>query len=294
VARSGLRPALMKILLTGSSGRLGLRIDRALELAGHDVVPFDLVTGDDVLDAAAVSAAARGADAIVHSAGIPDDSADWSIASQTLPVNLTGTWNVLLAARDNGIPRVVAFSSGKALGMLEREPDYLPMDDAHRGLPSLPYSLSKWLLEEMCEAFTAETGVTTICLRPVLVLDESRYPILASGPELPPAPSRHWHLGVWVDVDDVAAAVVTALTCPDPGHARLLLCADDIGSERTTAELVAEHLPHVPWRGPELEPDSRRALVDTTAARELLSWEPKMMWADRHAAIAAASESQRL
>jgi nucleoside-diphosphate-sugar epimerase len=115
----------------------------------------------------------------------------------------------------------------------------------------------------------------------VLVLDETRYPTLAAGPELPPARGSHWHLGVWVDVDDVAAAVLAALTCPDPGHARLLLCAADIGSERPTAELVAEHLPDVPWRGPELEPGSRRALVDTTGARELLGWEPNVTWADR-------------
>jgi len=250
-------------------------------------VLFDLASGDDVRDAAAVSDAARGVDAIVHSAGIPDDTADWALASQTLPVNVTGTWNVLLAARDRGVPRVVALSSGKALGMLERDPDYLPVDDAHRGRPSLPYSLSKWLLEEMCEAFSLETGVTTICLRPVLVLDPTRYPLLASGSELPPAPgARSWHLGVWIDAGDVASAVAASLTCPDPGHARLLLCASDIGSERTTAELVAEHLPGVPWRGPALEPGSRRALVDSSRARELLGWEPRLTWADRHAAIA--------
>src|SRR5947209_3132440 len=142
----------MKILLTGSSGRLGSRIRAALEAAGHEVVLFDLTRGDDILDAPTVSSAAWGVAAIVHAAGIPDDNADWSTASQTLPVNLTGTWNVLLAAREQGVRRVVALSSGKALGMLERDPDYLPIDDAHRGRPSLPYSLSKWLLEEMCEA----------------------------------------------------------------------------------------------------------------------------------------------
>ena len=59
------------------------------------------------------------------------------------------------------------------------------------------------------------------------------------------------------------------------------------------ADLVAEHLPHIPWRGPVLEPGSRRALVDTSAARELLGWEPKVTWADRYAAIAAAAGSRR-
>ena len=282
----------MTVLLTGSSGRLGRRIRAALEAAGDDVRLFDLANGADVLHPAAVAAAARGVDAIVHAAGIPDD-AGGPTRSKILPVNVTGTWNVLLAAREHGVPRVVALSSGKALGLLERDPDYLPVDDAHRGRPSAPYALSKWLLEEMCEGFTAGTGVTTICLRPVLVLDETRYASLAAGPELPPARGSHWHLGVWVDVDDVAAAALAALTCPDPVHSRLLLCAGDIGSERPTADLVAEHLPHIPWRGPVLEPGSRRALVDTSAARELLGWEPKVTWADRYAAIAAAAGSRR-
>lgn len=275
----------MKVLLTGSEGRVGRRIAAALQQRGHGVVAFDLARGDDVLDAATVSRAADGVEAIVHSAGIADDDADWALAPQTLPVNVSGTWNVLLAARDRGVQRVVALSSGKALGMLEREPDYLPVDDDHRGRPSLPYALSKWLVEEMCEAFTAETGVTTICLRPVLVLDPSRPRDLTEGPELPPAPGAPvWHLGVHVDVDDVASACALAVDCPDPGHARLLLCADDIAAERPTAELLAEHLPDVPWRGAEpLAPDSRRSLVDTSRAREVLGWAPRYGWADRHA-----------
>jgi nucleoside-diphosphate-sugar epimerase len=276
------------VLLTGSGGRIGRRAAVALETAGHEVVPFDLAHGDDVLDADAVLAAARGVDAIIHSAAIPDDDADWALAPRTMPVNLIGTWNVLLAAREHQVGRVITLSSGKSLGMLERDPDYLPIDDDHRGLPSLPYALSKWLAEEMCEAFTHETGVSTICLRPVLVLDPTRYPMLASGSELPPVPGMRWHLGVWIDVDDVARAAAAAVDCPDPGHARLLLCADDIGSERTTAELVAQQLPDVPWHGAPLSPGSRRALADTSRARELLGWSPQVAWADRHARVEAA------
>lgn len=277
----------MKVLLTGSSGRVGRPIRVALEAKGHSVRPFDLSSGEDVLDAKAVSAAASGSDAIVHSAGIPDDDADWAIAAQTLPVNVVGTWNVLLAARDHGVSRVIVLSSGKALGMLERNPDYVPIDDDHRGRPTLPYALSKWLIEEMCEAFSAETGVTTICLRPVLVLDPTRYPQLASGPELPLIPNAPWHLGVFVDVDDVASAAAAAVTCRDPGHARLLLCADDVGSDRSTAELLAEYLPLVPWRGAPLAPGSRRSLVDSSRAKTLLGWRPLITWNDRHARIAS-------
>src|SRR5690606_7067995 len=124
--------------------------------------------------------------------------------------------------------------SGKALGMAERPPAYLPIDDAHPGLPSRPYGLAKWLSEELCQAFTADTGTATICLRPVFV-------VCPDDPPRPPAPpDAPWDLGVWVDVHDVADAVLAALRCPDPGHTRLLLCADDLAGdgEESTLELV--------------------------------------------------------
>lgn len=273
---------MSRVLLTGSRGRIGAKVDAELRRAGHEVRTFDLEDGQDVEDAAAIAAASNGVEVIVHAAGIPDDDANWSLGPTTMRVNLSGTYNVLLAAREKRVGRVVHFSSGKALGMLERDPEYLPMDDAHPGLPSLPYALSKWLSEEMCAAFTRESGVSTICLRPVLVLDDTRYPILGAGKELPPAPGAPvWHLGVFIDVDDVASAAVAAVDCPDPGHARLLLSADDIGAERSTAELLAEHLPGVPWHGAPLEPGERRSLADCSAAKRLLDWRPRKGWADR-------------
>jgi UDP-glucose 4-epimerase len=219
-------------------------------------------------------------DAVVHLAGLADDRA--GAPEDVLTVNLLGTWNVLAGARAEGVGRVVYASSGKALGMLERAPDYLPVDDAHGGLPARPYGLSKWLAEEMCEVFTADTGIGTICLRPVLVLDAEGYDRLAGLTELPPpATAAAWHLGVFVDVEDVAAAIVASVECPDPGHARLLLCADEIASDRPSAELAAEHLPNVPWRDDPYDPDSRKALIDCTAAKELLGWNPKHGWQNR-------------
>lgn len=270
----------MKVLLTGDRGRLGLAARASLEGAGHEVSGFDVDRGD-IRDAAAARAALAGADAVVHLAGLADDRA--GAPEDVLTVNLLGTWNVLAGARAAGVSRVVYASSGKALGMLERDPDYLPVDDVHRGLPARPYGLSKWLAEEMCEVFTGATGIATICLRPVLVLDAAGYERLAGLPELPPpATAASWHLGAFVDVEDVAAAIVASIECSDPGHARLLLCADEVGSDRPSAELAADHLPSVPWRnGEPYEPGSRQALVDCAAAKQLLGWKPEHGWLDR-------------
>jgi nucleoside-diphosphate-sugar epimerase len=197
-----------------------------------------------------------------------------------MKVNVAGTWNVLLAAEACGAGRVVYASSGKAIGMLERDPPYLPLDDAAPGLPSSTYGLSKWLSEEMCESFSRRTGIRTLCLRPVLVLDEDGWDRFASFDELPPARGKAWHLAVFVDVVDVANAIALAVAVDDPPqHARLLLCADEVASERTTAELVAEKLPNVEWRG--APPQGRAALLDCSAARSIHGWKPAVGWDGR-------------
>lgn len=267
----------MRVLLTGDLGRIGRAVRTRLEDDGHTVVGFDAGRGEDIRDAAAVRDAARGSDAIVHLAGLADDRA--GPPDEIMAVNLAGTWNVLLAAVDERVSRVVYASSGKALGLLERDPDYLPVDDAHPGLPSRPYGLSKWLAEQMCEAITNEAGIVTVCLRPVLVLDEEGWSNLGGGDELPPGRGRSWHLGVFVDLADVAEAVAAALVRPQTGHVRALLCAEEIAARRPTVELVAEHLPEARWRdGEPYPPESRRALVDCAVARTVLAWRPRRGW----------------
>lgn len=232
--------------------------------------------GDDILSDSAVAEAASGAAAIVHLAAIPDDRRRGG-DSHLMDVNLMGTFNVLLAAEAAGVRRVVNVSSGKSIGMLERDPEYLPLDDAHPGLPSGTYGLAKWLGEEMSEAFTVRTGIATICLRPVMVLAEGEapHPAPKDGP---------WPLGAWVDTRDFASSVAAALTCPDPGHVRLLIAAEDTCEDEPTSTLVQRHLPHVEWRDTGgYEGESRKGLICIDAARDALGWNPKYTWSERKA-----------
>ncbi|HUN74880.1 MAG TPA: NAD(P)-dependent oxidoreductase [Steroidobacteraceae bacterium] len=272
----------MIVLLTGSRGRIGPAAASALAAAGHEVRSFDLADGLDIRDAASVARNAHGCDAIVHAAGLADDRG--GDPADVMAVNLLGTWNVLLAAERLGIRRVVYFSSGKSIGMLERDPDYLPLDDDHRGLPTRPYGLAKWLSEEMCQAFTQRTAIDTICLRAVAVFDTEGYAKALSSPPKTAAPGSVWHLGVHVDVRDVAQATVAAVATHFRGHVRLLLCAADIASSRPTLELVREKMSHVPWRGgPEYEADPYRGLVDIGHLERVLGFRPRYRWPGRQA-----------
>jgi UDP-glucose 4-epimerase len=270
----------MTVLLTGDRGRLGRVLRSRLESEGIEVRGFDLADGRNVRDVTAVHAAAQGCSAIIHLAGLGEGGGHRP--EELMASNLLGTYNVLLAAGEAGADRVVYASTAKSLGVLERDPAYLPVDDDHPGLPSRPYGLSKWLSEELCEAFTRQTGIATLCLRPVLVLDDEGWATIGAGDELPEVSGGHWHLGLFVDSRDVAEAFVKALVCPDPGHVRLLLCADDIGSRRPTAELVAERLPGVSWRdGYPLRADSRAPLIDCATAKRVLGWSPTRRWTDK-------------
>src|SRR5206468_1402367 len=100
---------------------------------------------------------------------------DWAgTPADIMATNLLGTWHVLLAAEQHRVRRVVYFSSAQVFGVTdgENEPCYLPVDDAHPLQAARPYGLSKRLAEEMCQAWTARTGIPTVALRPVLILDD--------------------------------------------------------------------------------------------------------------------------
>jgi len=263
---------------------VGAPVAAHLKDLGHDIAGFDLADGDDLLDVAAVRRAADGCAAVVHAAAIPHDTAGTPEA--IMSVNVLGTWHVLLAAESAGAGRVVHFSSAQVFGTAagERLPDYLPLDDAHPRRATRAYGISKCLSEDLCERFTAGTGVPTVALRPVWVWDPGMYGRIAERWRADPAAewTPFWELGAFVDVRDVAAAVERALTVPLAGHHRALLAAADIAASRPSLDSAARLAPGVPVRDPGAYGDDPwRALTDCSAAELVLGWRPRYTWAGR-------------
>ncbi|HEY2638793.1 MAG TPA: NAD(P)-dependent oxidoreductase [Streptosporangiaceae bacterium] len=185
------------MLLTGSSGSVGRALRTAAGVAGWEVEPFDLSDGQDLRDPRAVLEAMRGCTAAVHAGALAHDTA--GSPEDIVATNLLGTWHVLVAAEECGLSRVVYFSSAQVFGCAEGEgsPSYLPIDDDHPINGGRPYGMSKRLAEDMCQARTTRTGIPTIALRPVMILNDQS--LALHSPE-------RAELGAFVHVDDVAGA----------------------------------------------------------------------------------------
>jgi UDP-glucose 4-epimerase len=274
----------VRVLVTGDRGKVGVPVAGYLCRAGYEVIGFDLADGADVLDLAAVSRAALGCEAIVHLAALAHDNA--GRPEQIMAVNVLGTWHVLLAAEAAGVSRVICFSSTQVLGIAEGErlPDYFPVDDDHPRRAMRPYGLSKVLTEDLCQGFTARTGIPTICPRPVAVWNETRYAgvedLWRDQPNAEWEP--FWEYGAFVDARDVAAAVDLALTVPLAGHHRALLCAADIAGTGPSLELAARLAPGVPVTdSARYLADPCAALIDCRAAADTLGWKPAYRWSVR-------------
>jgi UDP-glucose 4-epimerase len=284
----------MRVLVTGSEGLIGRALTAMLREAGMDVRTFDRAaagshrTDDfdhraaDLLDAEAVREALRGVDAVTHLGAIADD---WEGHDhEVLDVNVRGTWNVLLGCAEEGIDRVVYFSSVQALGNFcgYRKAEYLPIDDATPRHPMSAYQLSKHLGEEACSSFTEQTGMKTICIRPVGVMTDPHLARWQRSQRPHDPQSSRTEYWTYVHINDVCRAAMAALSTPNVTHDAFLVAAEDNLSAIPTAELVDRIYPDTPWpkvsRGEYLAANSFRSLVDCSHAREVLGWQPVHSW----------------
>jgi nucleoside-diphosphate-sugar epimerase len=281
----------MKILVTGSTGHIGRWVVDRLVEEGHELCTMDIpaqpardhvehVAGD-VRDMPLVRRSIQGMDAVVHLAAIPYDVDRQD--ELILDTNVHGTYNVLLAAQEAGVKRIVNFSSINALGQAEpAHPGlYLPLDDDVPHFNVRNYSLTKHIGEEMCAAFAARGVFSVVSLRPSQVTNPgpARFPWFRNMPEefrIRMATNDFWS---YVDVRDVAEAVALGLIANVQGHVACLLTADESRMRIPTAEVVEKYYPNLPWPKISKEEYLSRgefvSLVDCGLAKRVLGWQPK-------------------
>ncbi|HYV04719.1 MAG TPA: SDR family oxidoreductase [Blastocatellia bacterium] len=165
-------------LVTGGAGFIGSHIVERLAREGHRVRVLDnlfsgkeanvqSISGDvellraDIRDASSVAAATDGVDVVFHEAALGSVPRSVADPRTTHEVNLTGTLNVLLAARDARVRRVVYASSSSVYG----ETAVLPKHEELIPQPLSPYALSKLAAEHYIKIFHRVYGLEAVSLR---------------------------------------------------------------------------------------------------------------------------------
>ncbi len=286
------------VLITGGSGLLGHFVVEAM-LPDHRVEVLDVrpPTQDviyrevDIRDIEAVRSAVRGHDRIIHLAGI-DDGVD--VPDHTyFEVNVQGTWNLLRAAEEEGVRKVVVASSAASFGFAaDTPPDRLPIDETHPQRPRRTYDLTKQLMERTAESFArrgrgGDGGIASIvCLRPTLVARPVKIPEMLA--ELATLSVEDGHPGVAVDAPlygglpllrtyvtsrDAAAAFRAALLADTAPYAVYLIAArDTLGSVDTLAFLDRNGSMRPDVRDTAWFARSDASPFDTRAAEQDLGW----------------------
>jgi UDP-glucose 4-epimerase len=170
----------MNYLVTGGAGFIGSHITEHLILQGHEVIILDnffsgrrenisdlignkkvtLINGS-ITDSELLKSAFKSVDGIFHEAAITSVSGSIQDPVATNDVNITGTLNVLIAARDAGVKKVVFASSASVYG----DAPGLPKQESMNPHPKSPYAISKLTGEYYMDVFSSLYGIRTLSLR---------------------------------------------------------------------------------------------------------------------------------
>jgi nucleoside-diphosphate-sugar epimerase len=220
--RVGATERSMRVLITGGAGFLGVNLTRYLLPLGFDIVSFDVqpfdypdvrdrvtaITGD-IRDVVAIGQSMDGIDLVVHAAAaLPRYT-----ATDIYTTDVDGIRNVLQAARNQGIDRVIHISSTAVYGI----PDHHPLleDDRLDGVG--PYGEAKVIAEHICQEFRAG-GMCVPILRPKSFVGPERLGVFAlfydwarTGHNFPMIGSGNNRYQL-LDVEDLCQAIHLALT----------------------------------------------------------------------------------
>jgi nucleoside-diphosphate-sugar epimerase len=296
----------MRVLVTGSAGRLGRSTVAGLVAAGHDVIGVDRALAGlpgvderaaDLSDEAAVAALLEQTrpDAIVHLAAI---AVPFSAPERTILVtNTTIAQTVLAAAAAAGVRRVLAASSPTVLGygIPAWRPSALPLDEQHPVAPTNAYAVSKVVIEELVRSFARTSPGAFGFFRPCYVI---------SPEEWAGAPTQQGHtiaerladpalaavsLFNYVDARDAAEFVAAWLAAPHEAvdGEGFFVGATDAMAVRPVAELWRRYAPALGEAADALTGTS--PVFSSAKAERLLGWRARRTWRDELAPEASAS-----
>ncbi len=287
----------MHYLITGGAGFIGTNLTIELLKQGHSVRIFDNYAGGkmpervqagaeyvegDIRNRTQLDAALQGIDGVFHMAALPRVTYSVENPELTHDVNVNGTLNVLLAARDAGVKRVVFSSSSSAYGDQEVYP---LKEDGVVKKPIAPYALHKFIGEHYCRLFAELYNLQTVSLIYFNVYgplcDPNGAYALVIGKFLQQRKNGEpmtvcgdgEYFRDYTHVSDVARANILAMTKDTVGHGETINVGNqDPHSVNEIVKMIGGESVFVSPR----PGDMRYTKADSTKARELLGWEPTL------------------
>ena len=291
----------MKYIVTGGAGFIGSHIAEGLAQAGHDVAIVDnlfsgkmeniapLLTRENVrfvrgsvTDLPLLKKTFDGADGVFHEGAIASVPRSIADPAATNEANVTGTLNVLVAARDCGVPKVLFASSSSVYGNTPA----LPKREDMAPHPLSPYAVSKLAGEEYLRVFSEVYGLKTVSLRYFNVFGPRQDPLSQYAAVIPNFITRilrHEPPVIYGDgeqtrdfsyVKDVVQANLRAMESGAEGVFNVAYC------QRITLKELAATIMEltgitVPLRfDPPRPGDVRDSLADITRAKQAFGYSP--------------------
>ena len=285
----------MKYLVTGGAGFIGTNIVKALIKQGHEVVVVDNYAGGykeeriqpkaryvdlDIRNYEALSViCAEGFDGVFHLAALPRVTYSVENPILTHDVNVNGTLNVLMAAKENKINKVVFSSSSSVYG----DQDKTPFKEDFIAIPISPYALHKFIGEHYCRLFNELYGLKTVSLRYFNVYGpyfdpEGAYALVIgkflkqvkNGEPMTVCGDGEYYRD-YTHVDDIARANILAMESDNVGKGEILNIGN--GDPYSVNDLV-KMIGGASIKISERPGDVRQTHADFSKAKALLRWEP--------------------
>ncbi len=298
---------MSKILVTGADGFIGSHLVQALMNAGHrtrafclynsngsfgwlDTLPeatkseLDLVLGD-IRDPLCVREAMRGCDQVFHLAALIAIPYSYVAPASYLDTNIHGTLNVVQAARDLGVSRVVHTSTSETYGTAQ----FVPITEDHPQVGQSPYAASKIGADQIALSYWRSFETPIVVLRPFNTYGprQSTRAVIPTIITQIASGQRQIHLGALSPtrdfnfVADTCAAFQALANC-DAALGQVVNAASNFEiSIGDTAALIGEVMNvklEIVTDEQRFRPEGsevNRLFGDNTLLRELTDWEPK-------------------
>lgn len=284
----------MKLLVTGGAGFIGSNLTDELVRLGHKVIVIDNLSGGkkeninpeakfykiNICSYKKIKPLFKSVDYVFHLAALPRVQYSIEHPLETNETNVSGTLNVLKAAYEMGVKKVIYSASSSAYG----DQNKLPLKENLAAKPKSPYGLQKYIGELYCGVWSQVYGLSTVSLRYFNVYGPRNNPdgayalVIAkflrqrkSGKPLTITGDGN-QTRDFTNVKDVVRANILAMKSSRVGKGEIInIGAGKNQSINKIAKLIGGPVEYTSAR---FEPHD--TLADNSLAKKLLGWEPKV------------------